>query len=513
MIFELLLALLSVLLSVPGMVLLGLGLISFIALPVVPKATGACHWINRLYLHLATAPIKRAAVVVSEHNDAVFKTMKFDARGVEKITLDGETKDFEDPDGALHYWMGMPFALADEVHGLLFDPRHAALGQRKSDLRERDEDEFYATTEEWNEWDITRWKPGVFGMPKTHEMVDLSKIRELAQGGERAEFPTRVEKLYRNSRMPFAGALSSMKLLMPAVAFILVFGGLWIIITRLGGSDGGGSSTVTYGFLAYLFVTNAASSGGGKDWREIGTVGLVVLLPLASIALLVVLFGPIYGFVMSVIFGMGFWFLPIIATLSRPITPVANIFSTFFFTLGFLGYQKPVFEWTPRKYVIREYDDLETTENVCWYGLFNSLVGFTYAPDKESWGAEYLEHEEIEGRKETRPGDVPTAATDGGVSGLKSNLPKQFEPVPSMRRDTYGAFVPRTLKRSKYYLHSGIATARFNNSASGEKSLRRLLEAKEEGENSLGISDKVLLYATCAGGLLGGISGVLVFIL
>lgn len=510
MILELLLLFLRVFLSPLGMVLFGFGLIAFFALPVVPKATGVCHWINRIYLYLATAPIKRAAFVISEHNDAVFKTMKFDARGVEKIALNRQTKDFEDPDGALHTWMGVPFALADEVHGILFDPRHAALGQRKSDLRERDEDEYYATTDEWNKWDITRWKPGVFEMPKKHEIVDLSKIRELAQGGERAEYPGRVEKLYQNSRMPFSSALSAMKLLMPAVAFVICFGGLWIIVTRLGAGSGGGS-TVGYGsFLAFLLTLQ----GSNRDWREVATLLVLGLLPLASIVVLTLLFGPVLAFIMSVIFGMGFWFLPFIATIFRPITPLANAFSKFFFTLGFLGYQKPVFEWTPRKYVIREYDELDTTEDVCWYGLFGSLVGFTYAPGKESWGAEYLEHDEIEGRKPaTSDSGTGIAATDGGVPEVDTNLPSQYVPVPSMRRDTYGAFVPKRLRRTKYYLHSGIATGRFNNSASGDKSLRRLLEAKEQGENSLGVSDKVLLYATCAGGLLGVVAGVMVFLL
>lgn len=505
MILELLLLILSVILSLPGMMLFGMGIIAFIALPVIPKATGVCYWINTPYLYLATAPIKRAAVVISEHNDAIFKTMKFDARGVEKITLDGETKDFEDPDGALHYWMGVPFALADEVHGILFDPRHAALGQRKSDLRERDEGEYYATTDEWNAWDITRWVPGIFGMPKKHEILDLSKVRELAQGGERAEYPSRVESLYKNSRDPFSSALSAMKLLMPAVAFVICFGGIWIIVTRFGGSGGGGGSTVGYGaFLYFLFVTQ----GSTRNWKEVATVFGLVLIPLASIAVLTVLFGPALALAMSIVFGMGFWFLPFIATLSRPISPLANAFSKFFFTLGFIGYQQPVFVWTPEKYVIKEYEDLETTEDVCWYGLFNSLVGFTHAPGKEAWGAEYLEHDEVDGMA---TGNRATA-TDGGAE-KDTNLPSKYVPAPSMRRDTYGAFIPKRLKRSKYYLHSGIALARLNNAATGEKSLRRLLEVKEQGENSLGVSDKVLLYATCAGALLGVVAAVLVFIL
>lgn len=497
-------AILAFLLSLPGMVALGLGVVLFFFLPVIPKITGVCHWINRIYLHLAAAPIKRAAAVVSEHDDAIFKTMTFDARGVEKIRLDGETKDFEDPDGALHHWLNTPFALADEAHGVLFDPRHAALGARKNELREHDEDEFDATAEEWQEWDVSKWVPGVFEMPRRHEMVNLSMVRELVQGGERAEYPGRVETLYKNSRIPFASALSSMKLLMPAAAFVLTFGGIWLIVTKLG--DGSGGSTVGYGASVPMVLMASvlqSETFGDLDPREVAVSLTLLVVPFFAIIILV-LINPILGVAFTVTVAIGFGLLPTIATLSRPIPPLAGVFSKLFFTLGFLGFRQPVFEWTPRKYVIREYDELETTGDVRWYSLFNSLVGFTYAPSRESWGAEYLDHQEIKNRRE--------AVADGGVGGVETNIPRQYTRAPSMRRDSYGPFVPKTLKRSKYYLHSAIATSRFNHCATGEKSLRRLLEAKEDGEDSLGVSDKVLLYATCGGGLLGVAMGVLLFL-
>lgn len=573
---ELLFTFIGVLLSPPGIVMLGGGLVAFLGLPMIPKITGRFHGINRLYLYLATASVSRAAVVISEHNDAYFKPMKFDARGVEKITLDGQTKDFEDPDGALHTWLGVPFALADEVHGVLFDPRHAALGQRKHDLRERGDDEYYATNREWNEWDVSKWVPGVFEMPAKHEIVDLSKVREIIDGGERAEYPRRVEALYQNSREPFMSSMAAMKFLMPAIAFVVTFGGIWLVVTKLGGGSGGPDTTVEYGASIALLligldnirdlvsklrkkiygsdtqaedqeevVVNEAENvefedleletgdesdeeftdaglesdsdgvdGGSPDdddgrreidWQRLailfaGTV-LCALPVIAFIASSLVL-GVSVTMILVVIFVLGFISVPTAARLSKPIYPLATAFSRLFFTLGFLGYRKPVFEWTPRRYRVVEYDELETTDDVCWYGLFNSIVGFTYTPGEQSWGAEWMDQDEIENRK---------PVTDGGEDD--SNIPSRWVPAPSLQRDTYGALVPRRLKRSKHYLHSGIALARFKNSATGGKSLSRLLEAKEQGENSLGISDKVLLYATCAGAFLGVVLGALIFLL
>ncbi len=501
---QILLAIVSFFLSPMGMFSFGLGLVLFFALPVIPKATGAGRWISNLYLHLATQAISRAAIVVSEHNDVYFKRMSFDSRGVEKITLDGETKEFEDPDGSLHYWMGMPFALADEVRGVLFDPRHSVLGERKHDLDERDDGTYTATTDEWNDFEVSQWKPGVFEMPQKHELVNLSRVRELVDGGERSEYPQRVEQLYRHSRDPFSSGMPLMKFLMPAIAFVLTFGGIWVIVTRLGGGSSAPSgTTVSYGMLALIASLNPVPADIDKK-RVAGILGAIVAT-LALGAGMYTLLGPIMMVAVLIAVSLGFVLIPLLSLLTRPIGPIAGAFSKLFFRLGFLSFRRPVFEWTPEKYRLREYDELKSEEDsVTWYNLFGTLVGFSFSPEPSSWGAEVMDKDELESYQ---------MVTDGG-KGTETNIPNKFVRTMSMKRGDYGAYLPKRLKRSAYYLHTGIATARFKNSAVGEKSLRRLLEAKEKhGENGSSMSDKVVLYMTAAGGAAGAILGAAVFLL
>jgi len=174
-------AILGLLFSPYGMFAVIGGLTIFLLLPIISAISGykrPAHFI----FWIAKQPIRRAAIVVSEHNEIFFKQMQFDSLGVEIITLDGEDKEFDDPDAALHRWMGIPFALADELHGILFDPRHAAIGQRKHEHDQQDTGTILATKEEWEDSGISKWKPGVFEMPTNHELVDLSKVREMIDG-------------------------------------------------------------------------------------------------------------------------------------------------------------------------------------------------------------------------------------------------------------------------------------------------------------------------------------------
>lgn len=484
-----------------------LGFLSFFILPVLSAATSFKKPTGLLFW-LAARPVRRAAVLVSEANDIVFKQMHYDGGvGLHSMTIDGDTKVFEDPDGALHRWRGMAFALADEKHGVLFDPRHSALGQRKFDLRQRGDGEYIATDEEFDVDGITKWKPGVFQMPTVHELVDLAQVRELIDGGERSEYAKRVEKLFQHSQDPFNDGAPITKFFYPIIAFAAVFFGIWLLASQFGtpSSGGGGGSTVGWNALLLLAIP-----GAGIEWRRLGRIAagvfLGVVVPLAILGVIAVLFTPLLAVAVVLAYALGFFFLPFFSLVfGMASATVAGAFSKLYFRLGFMGYAEPVFEWTPRGYRLQEYRNLDDSADVRWYGLFGSRVGFTYAPDEESWGAEVLDTDDI---KEQR------VAADGGDAGPASNLPDGYHKLSSLRRDRYGAFLPETLNDDSYYLHSGIALNRFKNSAVGEKALRRLLEAKEKfGGEASTLDDKTVLYLTAGAGLLGFGAGVFFFLL
>jgi len=505
MILQILLATITFLISIWGVTTLLAGFATFFMLPMISKVS-RFKIFSRFFLRLATFPLKRAAFVVSESNETYFKQLNLEL-GMLSTTLDGDTKMIEDPAQRLHHWLGIRFGLVDEEHGVVFDPRDAANGMRKKEYNDKDEGEFLATEAEWDKWGVTKWKPAVFAHPSQYELVDLSAVQELIDGGERSEFAERVEELYKHSQDPFGDSTAIGKFLYPILGFAGPFFGIWILKSQLGGP----SSTVSFGVLGLLLA-----SLGGLDIRSVfdsisvrDVAAYVALLapPLLIEALLLVFLGPIMAIAVNIVFLLGLLIMPLLTLTGKASSAIGGGLSKLYFKMGFMGYRKPVIEWTPKKYVIREYDQLDTAEQraATWYDAFGSLVGFTFRPGKESWGAEYLSHMELESQQ-------PVA--DGGKRAIESNIPQTYVRTDQMQRDSYGGFIPKRVRDSETYVHSGIAMNRFKNSAIGEKSLRKLLEAKDEhGGGSDELSDSTVLKATTLTTIFGAVAGIGVHIL
>ena len=562
-------AYLGFLISPWGLLAILAGFLAFFLMPVISLVSRFKQF-SQLFLALATFPLKRLAVVISEHNDAYLKQMEYMGLGFEKITIDDEVKIFEDPDNALHHWRGLSFALADEEHGVLFDPRHAAAGARKEELDKRGEGEFLATEAEWEDYGVAKWKPAFFEMPSVHEILDLSKVQNLIDGGERSEFAKRIEELYKNSRDPFDDSSSVSKYLFPVVGFLMTFCGIWFMVSQFGipftGGGGGAaaSETVSYGnnsappatpinsttptptngtnataamlmlLLAGIGINPREIPGKivgwfkRRDWRLFGAVCLLVGTPLAVVAGLVLVFGPLLaGFaVFNAI--VGFLIMPILTILTSPSTIISGAFSKLYFRLGFMGYRQPVFNWTRQKYEIVERDSLNHTGEITWYSVFGTdTVGFTFPPEQESWGPEYRTSKEVESyqpagidtetkRRTDRSAPMTDLSFGNGDAladgGRDTHLPKKYVPS-NIKRDVYGGFIPRRVKKSAYYLYTPTVMGRFKNSANGEKSLRKLLEAKEKhGEGGVGADDATIAKMTAVTGMLGALSGIVIFI-
>lgn len=180
-----------------------LGLLGFFVLPVLSSITTTVKWPAKFAGGMAMRVIGRAAMVVSEHDEIVFKRMAYKDIGVERIVFGAENKDFDDPWAALSHWKGFPFALADEVTGTLFDPRYAAFGAAFREEVQAGNVDRNADPDGQDSFDVTSWGPGIVELPGSYELVDLSGVRALVDGGERAEFPQRIESLYEFTREPF----------------------------------------------------------------------------------------------------------------------------------------------------------------------------------------------------------------------------------------------------------------------------------------------------------------------
>jgi len=506
MILALLIAFIGFLMSTWGIVTLLLGLVSFLLLPMISLVSRFKGFSN-FFLKLATFPLSRAAIVVSESDDAYFKSMSLLGLGLHKVTIDGEEKMVEDPDDALHYWLGIRFGIIDEEHGVMFDPRHAALGKRKKEFDERGEGEFLATEDEWGSFDVAKWKPGVFEFPYLKELVKLRDVKALIDGGERSEFADRVETYYEHSRDPFNEGTSASKFLYPIIAFAVTFGGIWFMSSQFG-APGGPNSSVSFGFLALLFSLSGidADTIRNIDYRR-GLAWLALIaLPVVPLALLVVFLGPLFAVVVVATWFIGFLVFPILTFIGQAASPIGGALSKLYFKLAFFGFRKPVLKWTPRKYELEEYDENEYTQDVNWYSMFGHLIGVTFEPDDSSWGAEVENRAELEAQQ-----PVP----DGGKS-LDSNLPAKYVRSEEIGKNTdiYGGFIPNRIRDNHYYINTQIALSRFAGTARGEKSLRKLLEAKEEyGNSNSGLDDGLVFKTTAISGLFGAIGGLAIFVL
>jgi hypothetical protein len=504
---QFLFAFLGFLLSIYGVFTVLLGLVGFIALPVVPRVTGEFKRLANLHLWLATSMLTRIGVVVSKHGDLLLKRMRFDDRGVEKIRFDDIDKEFADPAARLHYWMGVPFALADELHGVIFAPQDAAVGRRKREHDERDAGSFDATDGEFRDYGVHEWKRGVYEFAEgVYELVELGAVRQLVDGGEKAEYPHRTEELYKLSRDPLTSATSATRFIMILAALIGPFGALWLLATQGGGNGGGGGTTVSPPGSILLLAISAASIRelmDDVDWKRAAII-FATVVPIPVIFLLVfVVVSPLTAIFAALAATIGFLSIPLFILVARASVGLSNIFGPMLLRTGFAAYDKPVFEWTPQKYRLREFDDLEDVGDVEWYGLAGSLVGFTFTPTEESWGAEVVDTDGV---------DRQALRADGGES--ESNIPADHAPAPAYRKKSlFGAFLPERFKRGKYYIDTQIAWGRFTDSASGERSLSMLLKAKEKHGGTGGLADKTIIYAMLACGIVSLLAGVFVFFL
>jgi len=503
MILQILLAILGLLFSVWGLITFLLGFVTFLLLPMI-STVSRFKGFSQFFLTLATFPLRRVAFVISESNEAYFKTLDLEL-GMLSTKLDGKLKMIEDPAQRLHHWMGIRLGLVWEENGVMFDPRDAAAGMRKHVIDETEDDEYLATNSEWDNFGVRLWKPAAFAMPTDYEIVDLSAVKELIDGGERAEYAKRVEEYYKHSRL-FGSGTSISKYLYPIIGFSVPFFGIWVMVSQLGQP----SSTVSFGLL-WLLVSLSRPDIRAVNWRKVVGVTLLVGIPLAILVGLGLLIGPVLTIAATVIFILGMLVMPLLTILAQASDLLAGALSKLYFKLGFLGYRRPVFVWTPSKYELREYDALETTsqQQTAWYDLFGTVVGFSYIPEPESWGTKHLPHSEIESQVK----DKREIFTDGGAS-RETNLPPKYIRSEQIKRDDMGGYLPKRPKDSKYYVHTGRVMQTFKNTANGEKALEKLLEAKEKhGKDGDGLDDGLVFKTTAVAGLLGALSGIGIFLL
>jgi hypothetical protein len=520
-----------------GIVFLFGGLILFFGLPIVPRTLNIFHGLSRFHIRLGTRMLKRASVVISEQGDLLLKRMSPNDIGTEEMQFADETKEFEDPHQAKSHWMGIPFAFADEVHGVLFSLRDAALGRREKVAKENDELVIKATEQERDMYDVIGWQKAVYEFPTdVYELVNLNHIRHLMTGNERSEHPQRVKTYYRNSRIVYSDGPSTVRVILLLAALIGPFVATFFIWQNVGRGGAGGSSVIGMLFLGLIGNPLSAiksrlsggGSGGGRDWRGmIKTLARkvkhaikvgVVVVPLPALFVAIGYYvAPTYAFILAVIMAIGFLFIPLLVEVLKISDGLTHALSHRLLKMGLAAYRSPVWEETPSGYRLREYSQLDKVdqEHVAWHSLLGRACGFTFTPGRESWGTEVVDTTELKGTMladgSGDPLAPPNTATGSHKSAAKTNIPSGYSIIPEKQRAVYGSMVPASIKRDKYYLWAGVALGRFRNVATGRKTFKRLEKSKEEFGEDAGLSEKSLIIAMSVLGSLSLVSGIVVF--
>ena len=487
--------------SIFGLFAALLGMVTFLLLPIIPKITGRAKFLARFYLWLMARVLKRGAFVVSAHGDVLLKKMRFDDRGVETMSFDDQTKAFEDPDEARHYFYGIPFALADEVHGILFDPRHAAAGQRKADHERDDQMQVYATETEANQYNVQAWVRGVFEFSRdAYEFVDLQAMRNLVTGIERAEHPETVETFREFAEEPYKTGTAATRILIIIAAIVVPFVALGIMARQLGGGAAP-TDSISFGLLALLISTASIDPRNltAKDIAGLLISAILLVAVIGVIAAIALLAGLTAAIGVIVAFMAGF---VLTTLLVMAIGKAAGGVARLLLKLGFMGYDRPVFVWTPSRYELVEFDNLkETANDPVWYNVGGATLGFTWEPGPESMASAAMAAKDVEARADI--------TADGAGS---TNLPVGYARYPEMQRAGYlGGFVPKSIDADKFPASTGVLFSAFTHAAIGIKSHRYLVRAKEKYGGVGGIQDKHFVYATSGLGLFSFIAGVVVF--
>jgi len=127
----------------------------------------------------------------------------------------------------------------------------------------------------------------------------------------------------------------------------------------------------------------------------------------------------------------------------------------------------------------------------------------TFEPGPENFGEAGVTNTELENYQ-------PDAMTDGGES--KSNVPRWYNRAPELAPDGAGGIIDSTL--AGYGVLTNIARGWWTDSADGTKSMRTLLQAKEEhGGEGPSVSDKTILYLSCAMGFIGAAGRIALVVL
>mgnify|MGYP000624306671 CR=1 FL=1 len=322
------------------------------------------------------------------------------------------------------------------------------------------------------------------------------------------------------------GLAAMFRVLLPV---LVLFGGV-LLMWYIGGQSSGADETVGPGAAALLLAMTGGSDSDEEDEGDGGVARMdradarerlaglasTILRGLRQVvvyaALTIVVIGPpaVIGWLTTPLLAVMLSGLFVAGAAAAVALVVAlgllasETIAVILWRVGLMPLAHPTLLWSPNGYELVDAaaDDspIDPQDVDDYYRIANHRVGVAYSlrdVDDQDWEA-------IERDQRLESVQLP--------NGPDSAVPEGYMPTEHFGNGPYGGFVPKRLKRSRRYLNAQILLGEGQGSAEGDKSIRRLTEAKDEfGGHRLGLSDMQLLLATLGAGLVSMAAGYFVF--
>jgi hypothetical protein len=201
--------------------------------------------IGDMYLKNAMLSMWRAIYVDRKHAGADIVPSSYDASaGTEEVTLDGEERGYEDPDGLMGRLHGKPFGVVIEPQDVITRPVLADIGEHhRRAFRQGDHEVGVEETiehENGNTETVTSWYEQVhYAIPSAPRLLDLREAIAFIPGDARDDYSSTAYEFGEKSQRGFHTNVGMMEVAVLGTLFGIGLIGTWFVVNY--GSSAGSS--------------------------------------------------------------------------------------------------------------------------------------------------------------------------------------------------------------------------------------------------------------------------------
>lgn len=506
---------------------------------VLVQLPGTSRRVGRLLRAAAASTLYRPTITFGDSTDLLLRRRSWnDELGREVLPGGDDEIVIENPGNAIHAWHGQPLTLVDELFGIAFDPRHAAVGEQ---LRER------ILEGTLNVGSIREWMggrehvavPAYAEIPRDAYRVALEGARSLLWGYEEGDHPDYAEEIFKKSQAGRVDASRARQMMLPFAALLITYGLMWVGAEwgPTGGGGGGPNIIPIGGSVGFLLLSlrrprplawlrrrfsrsespdvddvpdddgegddGGAPPGGGLLTRLLVAIALLGFgAGFAGIVfLLYQFFGLLVTALLTVAFLIGALLFPFGGFLLwwRFPASIAEIIASYYLRFSLLPFREPVFEFAIGGYDVIEGTDVDGDAK---YRLATRWVGFSLSDElEELFAGLYETTAQVEAR-------APEAVADGGVT----DVPTGYVASPGLEVEGVQGYVPKNPDEDVLHVRTDAAMSPYQYAARGSRTYKAIEVAKEKfGAGWQALTDRWVWGLVITFGVLGLLFGYLSF--